>query len=66
MVCFLIDNIPKIEYLMLIKDTHTKKAPSNKTPACTKICFRIKSLKAFKISSDCQKKHANLLNGGLF
>ena len=37
MACFLTDNIPKIEYLMLIKDTHTKKAPSNKTPVYTKI-----------------------------
>ena len=31
-----------------------------------KICFKIKVLKTFKISTDFHRKHVNLSNGGLF
>ena len=31
-----------------------------------KICFKIKVLKTFKISTDFHIKHVNLSNGGLF
>ena len=32
----LTDNKPQTDYVMLIKDTHREKAPSNKTPVLTK------------------------------
>ena len=31
-----------------------------------KICFKVKVLKTFKVSTDCHIKSANLLNGGSF